>query len=164
MKAMAFAPVRWLLGKLPPNERANNNILRQIGHGVSIDAGKIPQVFSDWYLGLQRHTDTMQNDGDMIGRFVSWSGFDPADAIPDEVFAEVKTPTLFLWGADDGFGGEEVARNVVEKMPWAELDMIPDSGHLPWLDDPAGIACQTLAWLGLQEQSSETAAGNQQTA
>jgi pimeloyl-ACP methyl ester carboxylesterase len=149
MKGMALAPVRWLIGKLPPNQKANDRILRQLGHGVSIDEGTFSPVFNDWYLALQRYTDTMENDGNMIGRFVSTKGFDPADAIPDEVFAAVASPTLFLWGADDGFGGEDVANYIVARMPNAELVMIPRSGHLPWLDDPQSIARQTLAWLSV---------------
>lgn len=147
MKGMAFTPARWLIGKLPPNQKANDSILRQLGHGVSIDEGRFSPIFNEWYLALQRHTDTMKNDGDMIGRFVTWRGFDPADAIPDEVFAAVTSPTLFLWGADDGFGGEDVANYIVARMPNVELVMIPRSGHLPWLDDPQFIAQQTLAWL-----------------
>lgn len=149
MKGMAFAPVRWLIGKLPPNQKANDRILRQLGHGVSIDEGRFSPIFNEWYLALQRYTDTMENDGNMIGHFVSAKGFDPADAIPDEVFAAVTSPTLFLWGADDGFGGEDVAHGVVDRMPNAELVMILGSGHLPWLDDPQSIAKRTQAWLSV---------------
>ena len=156
MRAMAVKPLRWLIGKLPPNEKANRSILRQIGHGASLDADKIPEVFSDWYLALQQYTDTMKNDGDMIGNFVSLRGFDPADFIPDDVFARVVTPTLFLWGADDGFGGEDVARDVVDRMPNADLAMLPDSGHLPWLDDPESIAERTRAWLSAVDTVSQT--------
>ena len=159
MKVMAFSPMRWLIGKLPPNQRANDSILRQLGHGVSIDEGRFSPIFNDWYLALQRHTDTMKNDGDMIGRFVSWGGFDPADAIPDEVFAAVTTPTLFLWGADDGFGDEKVARGVADRMPNAELVMIPNFGHLPWLDDPESIARQTLDWLSVDAVRPPAAGG-----
>lgn len=147
MKMIAIKPIRRFIGLLPPSRRANDSIMRQIGHGASIDAGRIPLQFSDWYLALQRHTDTMRNDGDVIGRLVSSGGFDPANAISDEVLAAVTTPTLFLWGADDGFGGEDVARGVVDRMPNAELVMIPDSGHLPWIDDPASIARSTSAFL-----------------
>jgi pimeloyl-ACP methyl ester carboxylesterase len=82
----------------------------------------------------------MKNDSDMIGRLGSIRGFDPALTIPDEVLGGVTAPTLFLWGADDGFGGEEVARGVVDRMPDAQLVMMPDAGHLPWLDDPAFAA------------------------
>lgn len=45
-----------------------------------------------------------------------------------------------LWGADDGSGDEDVARNLERLMPDVRLEMIPRSGHLPWLDFPAEIA------------------------
>lgn len=147
MKGMGIGPLRWLISKLPPNARSNDSILRQIGHGASIDAGRIPQSFSDWYLELQRNTDTMKNEMNMIGSIVSFKGFDPALTLPDAVLAAVSAPTRFLWGSDDGFGGEDVARATVERMPSADLVMIPDAGHLPWLDLPESIARQTASWL-----------------
>lgn len=151
MRAIGVGPIRRLINNLPPNARANHSILRQIGHGASLDAGTIPQGFFDWYLALQRYTDTMKNDGAMISHFVSLRGFDPADNIPDEVFAGVAAPTLFLWGCDDGFGGEDVARDVTSRMPNAELVMLPDSGHLPWLDDPASVARRSLKWVAASD-------------
>ena len=147
MRAMGIAPVRWLISKLPPNQKGNESILRQIGHGATLDAGGFPDEFDEWYLALQKHTDTMEHDGGMISRMVTWRGFDPADSIPDSVFAGVETPTVFLWGEDDGFGGEEVARGVVGRMANAQLVMLPRFGHLPWLDDPVAIAEQTVGWL-----------------
>ena len=147
MRIMTVGVVRRLLGVLPPNERAGDSILRQIGHGASLDAGRIPQIFKDWYLALQEHTDTMEHDGNMIGRLGTISGFPDSLTIPDEVLSAVETPTLFLWGADDGFGGTDVARDVVSRMPAAELVMMPESGHLPWLDDPRFAAGATTAFL-----------------
>lgn len=147
MRAMSLGLVRRILGVLPPNQRANDSIMRQIGHGATLDAGGFSSVFDDWYLALQQHTDTMENDGNLIGSLVSVRGFDPALAISDEVLGAVKTPTLFLWGADDGFGREDVARDVVGRMSNAALVMMPDSGHLPWLDDPRYTAHATTAFL-----------------
>ena len=148
MRGMSLSPVRWLMNRLPPNERVGKNILRQIGHGASIDADRIPQEFFDWYLALQRHTDTMRNDGEMIGRSASLRGFPPELTMPDEIFEAVATPTLFLWGEDDAFGGREVAEHVVGLMPDARLEMLPESGHLPWLDDPEKIGKETASFLG----------------
>lgn len=147
MRMTAVSAVRWLLAKLPPSRRANDAILRQIGHAASLDAGTIPDVFMDWYLALGTHTDTMRNEGEMIGRLGSFRGFDPSLTLSPEFFAGVRPPTLFLWGADDTFGGEGVARPIVEWMPDAELVMVPNSGHLPWIDDPAAIARRTAMFL-----------------
>jgi pimeloyl-ACP methyl ester carboxylesterase len=144
MRLLARPAVRRVMNALPPNERAARAIFRQIGHGASLDAGRIPQGMLDWYVALQRHTDTMRNDGDMIGAALSqWD----AIRLTDELLAAVTVPTLFWWGVDDTFGGEAVARHLVEVMPDARLTMVPDAGHLPWLDDPAGAAAATAAFL-----------------
>lgn len=147
MRLLTIKPVRWLMNTLPPNERVGRSILRQIGHGASLDADRIPQVFFDWYLALQRYTDTMRNDGEMIGRAGSVFGFSSELTIPDAVFAAVSAPTLFLWGEDDAFGGRDVAEHVVQLMPHAHLTMFPDSGHLPWLDDTERVGADTTAFL-----------------
>lgn len=125
-----------LVGKLPPNPKAANMVLRQIGHGASLDAGRLSGEFLDWYVALQRHTDTMANEGAMIASAGGPRGFDKSLTIPDDVLARVTTPTYFLWGEDDTFGGRETAQRVVAAMPNAELEMLPAAGHLPWIDDP----------------------------
>ncbi len=147
MKAMSLRPVRWLMNTLPPNESVGRSILRKIGHGASLDANRIPKIFFEWYLALQRHTNTMRNDGEMIGRAGSLRGFRPEMTIPDEVLQSVSAPTLFLWGADDPFGGAAVARRLVKLMPHAWLTMVPSAGHLPWLDAPEGLGRVTAEFL-----------------
>jgi pimeloyl-ACP methyl ester carboxylesterase len=147
MKGMAFAPIRWLIGKLPPNEKAGNRILRQIGHGKSIDAGRLEPEFQAWYLDLQRHTNTMRNETAMIAAGVTRKGFRPELTMPDELLSAVTIPTLFLWGEDDGFGGRDVAEHVVSLMPNAELRMLADSGHLPWLDFPETVGRASADFL-----------------
>jgi pimeloyl-ACP methyl ester carboxylesterase len=144
MRLLAKPSVRRVLNVLPPNERAGRAILRQIGHGASLDAGRIPPAFHTWYLALQRYTDTMRHDGEMIGNAIPQ--YD-AIRLTDELLASIPVPTLFWWGADDTFGGETVARHLVEVMPDAQLTMVPDAGHLPWLDDPVGAAAASAAFL-----------------
>jgi 2-hydroxy-6-oxonona-2,4-dienedioate hydrolase len=140
MRMLSLRAGRRLLATLPPNERAGRMTLRQIGHGASLEAGRIPQAFLDWYLALQRHTDTMTHEVAMIGSVVRWRGFDPALTVTAEVLAAVRAPTAFLWGAEDTFGGREVAEAMVAAMPEAHLEMVTSGGHLPWLDDPEGAA------------------------
>ncbi len=147
MKAMRSRFVRWLVPRLPVSDRTNADIMRQIGHGASLDAERIPHYFFEWYAVPLRYTHTMRNDLAMVGDAFEGEQFDPALTLDSALLGAVTTPTLFLWGADDGFGGEEVARSVVEGMPRAALEMLPRAGHLPWLDDPEGIAKRSSAWL-----------------
>ncbi len=148
MKAIMLPGLRKVIAALPPNKKAGESIMRQIGHGVSIDAGLLPEAHTEWYEALQRHTDTMGNDFDLIHSLRGRGGLDPSVVLGAETLAAVPTPTHFVWGADDTFGGEDVARWVVDTMPNATLEMRPDSGHLPWLDAPAAVADATRAFLG----------------
>lgn len=70
MRLMTLGIVRGLLNRLEPNVKSSESILRQVGHGESIDAGKIPAHFFDWSVALQKHTDTLKRDGAMIGNAI----------------------------------------------------------------------------------------------
>ena len=147
MRMMSLTWFRRLTGLFPPNARINRSILRQIGHGKSLDAGSLSPGFLDWYLELGRHTDTLENDGNLIGSLLGFGGADPSLTLDDALLSSVIAPTLFLWGEDDGFCGEDVARRTVDPIPDAELEMIPDSGHLPWLDFPDRIGARAREFL-----------------
>lgn len=147
MRLLSVRMVRRLVDALPPNDRVGRSILRQIGHGASLDAGRIPDYFFDWYLDLQRHTDTMKNDGDLIGEGGSLRGWDRSMQLTESVLRSVEAPTLFLWGEDDGFGGRDVAEHLTSMMPNCELRMLRAAGHLPWLDDAERIARDTAGFL-----------------
>lgn len=53
----------------------------------------------------------------------------------------------FVWGEDDPFGGPTIAREFVRPFPNARLDIVPDSGHAVWMDDPAYAAEATARFL-----------------
>ncbi len=147
MKAILLPGVRKVIAALPPNEKAAESIMRQIGHGASVDAGLLPEAHSEWYAALQRYTDTMRNDFDLIHSLKTKGGLDETVVLGPDTLAEVRTPTHFIWGADDTFGGAEVANWVVEAMPHGTVEMRADSGHLPWLDAPVSVAAATQAFL-----------------
>jgi pimeloyl-ACP methyl ester carboxylesterase len=149
MRAMMLPGIRHLIVALPPNERAGRMTLRQIGHGVSLDSGRVPQEFLDWYMALQRHTPTFRNEMSLIAGLGSITGFDPALTLDRETLSAVTSPTYFLWGEDDSFGGPDVARRLVAQMPEARLELVPNAGHLPWLDDPDHAAAIVRAHLAV---------------
>lgn len=151
---LRFRAVRRILNALPPNPRANRVIMRQLGHGESLAAGRIPTSFSDWYLELQRHTDTNRNDGEMIANALAAR---LRLTLGEEILAAARVPTLFLWGEDDTFGGLDVARCLVGAMPDARLEVMPAAGHLPWLDDPDRAARAASRFLARESVAPATA-------
>lgn len=148
MRAAAVAPLRRLITALPPDERGARSMLRQLGHGTTVDAGGFSPEFMGWYLSLRRDTATLPNDLRMIASLVSPTGkVHPALDLPADLLGRVRTPTWFYWGEDDPFGGAAVATAMVEAMDDAGLEVVADSGHLPWLDDPERAARAVEAFL-----------------
>jgi 2-hydroxy-6-oxonona-2,4-dienedioate hydrolase len=147
MRVMATPVLGRIVRALPPSERAGTMMMRQIGHGASLDAGRIAPEFMAWYLALQRHTDTMANDGALISLAAGPRGFDPSLTMAPALLGAVKAPSLLYWGADDAFGGGSVARRLADLLPDAEIEMVPEAGHLPWLDDPERAASAVVRFL-----------------
>jgi 2-hydroxy-6-oxonona-2,4-dienedioate hydrolase len=152
MRMMAIPGFHRLIATLPASEKQILSMFRQIGHGASLDAGRIPQSFLEWKLALMSHTPTLGSDMGMIASAMTLRGFDRAFLLDETFLARVETPTFFLWGEDDAFGNPDVARNLAGAMPDAELELMPGAGHLPWLDDPDQAAAVVSRFLRVEEQ------------
>jgi pimeloyl-ACP methyl ester carboxylesterase len=48
----------------------------------------------------------------------------------------LKAPTLFIYGEKDMEGPSSLARDMAALMANAHCEIIPDAGHLVWLDQP----------------------------
>jgi pimeloyl-ACP methyl ester carboxylesterase len=57
---------------------------------------------------------------------------------PGELDA-IRTPTMFIWGADDPYLSPEAAAASIDRMPAATLRVLP-GGHGPWLVDAGRVA------------------------
>lgn len=62
-------------------------------------------------------------------------------------FVEDRDTLYFLWGEEDPFGPPEAAREFVEQIPNAELELFRGGGHAVWLDDPDHAAEVTTRHL-----------------
>jgi 2-hydroxy-6-oxonona-2,4-dienedioate hydrolase len=151
---LALLPgARRLFSLARPSEKGFRKVMRQLGHGRSLDVGRIPEAVIQWGVALQRHTDTMRNEFDAMSVMGTFrGGFDAALAVGPETLAGVRSPTLVLWGADEVYGDTGVARRLVEVLPAAELEVLPDAGHLCWFDDldhaASAVRRHLLAALG----------------
>lgn len=158
MRLLMWPGVRRLVAALPPHRRAQESILRQIGHGASLDAGRLQPAHQDWYEALHRHTDTMRHDFDLIHSLRGPAGgFDPTMSLTAADLAGVDVPTHVVWGADDTFGSVETARWLVAALPRASLEVLPEAGHLPWLDWPEQVAGACAAFLAADDEAERSA-------
>lgn len=67
-------------------------------------------------------------------------GMNESILIPIDTLRSVQSPTLFLWGSADPFGGAEVAATFAGAVPKSTLEIIQGAGHAPWLDQPTHVA------------------------
>lgn len=138
---------RLLTRMMPVSVDSARNIYRQIGHGASIEGGQIPDIYFDWAHHLMADTDTMANELNMIEKALTWRGTRPELLFDRAELRRVSQQTLYIWGEDDTFGGAELARQTAAWTPEARLHLIPESGHLPWLDVPEEVSALAREFL-----------------
>lgn len=136
---------------LPPTPASVRLSLRQLGHRRSLRAGRIPAPMLDWIRAWQADTDTIGNEAAVIARCGTWrQGFDPSLDLGDDILGTVHAPTLVVAGSDDPVGAEEVARDLADRLPRGQVEVMDGAGHLPWLDDPELAAGLTSAFLAAE--------------
>jgi len=136
MRLMMIKPLGKMIAKQTVTETSQEMNFRQLGHKKLISSEKFSPAHVDWGLSLMNDTDTMKNEIDVIQRASSWFGFRSELTHHSRFLKRVPQPMLFLWGENDPFGGVHVGLHACEDLPNATLKSFPDSGHLPWLDDP----------------------------
>jgi pimeloyl-ACP methyl ester carboxylesterase len=74
---------------------------------------------------------------------------DPGAPEPELVAAlrERDPPALVIWGGGDSYLPSSYAERQREFVPRAEVNVLPDSGHWPFADDPAEVKRLLLAFL-----------------
>jgi pimeloyl-ACP methyl ester carboxylesterase len=136
-----------LMAHIRPNERMVRSLLRQIGLRQALESGAFGEVELAWFLSLLRDTDTLRNEIDAAPRLTTLRGFDDATLLPSSLLRRVAMPALFVWGEDDPMGGPAIAHRFVRELPAAELELMADTGHAPWMDDPDHVAARVAAFL-----------------
>ena len=68
-------------------------------------------------------------------------------------FATLDRPALVVWGASDPFVPLRHAEQQRKAFPRAEVAVLQDSSHWPFLDDPEGVAAAVLPFLRAQVET-----------
>jgi 2-hydroxy-6-oxonona-2,4-dienedioate hydrolase len=134
------SPIGALIVRLPVKPERIRSIMRDSGHGASLDAGRIPDAFIDWRVVLGRDTNSMRNERAMVRAIVSRGSFRAGLTLDDSELAGIQQTTLFVYGTADPVGTADLWRRVVASLPRGELRLVDGASHVPWLDDPAEVA------------------------
>jgi pimeloyl-ACP methyl ester carboxylesterase len=141
------SPIGALIVRLPINAERTRSILRDSGHGPSLDTGRIPVEFIDWRVSLSNDTSAMRHERDMVRSIVRGPGWKPGFLFEAADLGTIESPTLMVYGTADAVGNVDIWRGVVGAMPHARLEVIDGAGHMPWFDDPQLVAGLVDAFL-----------------
>lgn len=124
-------------------------MIRGSGHGPSLDDGRIPEAFTEWRTAVNRETDSMRHERQMVRSVVvGRSGYRPELTLADEELAAIAAPVLMIYGTADPVGSPTIWRRVMGTTPNGSLSLLDAAGHMVWLDYPGRVAREMRAFLG----------------
>jgi 2-hydroxy-6-oxonona-2,4-dienedioate hydrolase len=136
MLRIGMAPVIGdVMNRLPVTAGAVRAIFRGIGSGAAVDDGRVSPEAIDAYAALLRWTPTLANDRRLGRLFLSAARMDERIVLTPAERAAISQPIRWLWGANDAFAGEAIARAFVEPFPDVRLEIAEGVGHAPWVED-----------------------------
>jgi pimeloyl-ACP methyl ester carboxylesterase len=141
------SPAGAVMIRLPDKPARVRMILRQGGHGASLEAGRIPDEFVDWRVALGRETDSMRHEREMVCAIVKGKSYRPGLTFEDAELAAIRQPMLHLYGTADPVGSADIWRRVASVLPRGELRLVEGAGHMPWFDDPTRVAAEVSRFL-----------------
>jgi pimeloyl-ACP methyl ester carboxylesterase len=141
------SPLGGLMVRAMRRRRMVESMIRGSGHGPALDDGRIPPVVIDWRAAVNRETDSMRHERAMVRAIVDGARYRPGVTFSEEELAAIKHPTLLVQGTADSVGSPALWQRVIGGMPSGKLSIMDGAGHMPWLDDPAGVARRVEAFL-----------------
>lgn len=129
-----------------PDPGKARDMFREIGHGHSVDEGIIPEIVYEWYSSLLCHTNTLLHLLGEIRAIATPFGLRRTASVYEAHLQSLEQPVLYLWGDRDSFATPEQAERLCSLTRGAVIERFRSSGHLPWLDDPKGIASRLKAF------------------
>ena len=133
------SPLGAVITHLPERPAMFRTQLARMGHGASIDAGRIPDVFIEWHAALTRHTSWARHERDMVRAIVGRSGFVPGLVPTADEIGSIDAPILMVYGTSDPVGSIETWTRFIADAQRGRLHLVERGGHLVWLDDPAKV-------------------------
>lgn len=138
--------VRWFLGRSTPASVRRFYRRTITRHPERLDDLVCEEGAMGWRRNVRSHLS-------LIDAFLTPAGMRPALMI-DEQWAgwrRLEVPVTFIWGEQDVFESPDFAERVAPLVPAsATVVRVPDAGHLPWWDDPLGVARAIAAALALE--------------
>ena len=134
------------------SESALQALLTQGSYQEDID--KLPEEMAETAYRFWNIPTYLDNWKTLIAAVVSISGAREKYALGPNQLGSIRQPAQFIWGQNDVFGGLDIARQIIEVMPNADLHEM-DTGHLPFMDRPEETGRVIQEFLGQETATKE---------
>ncbi len=141
------SPIGAIIVRLPVSPNRVRSILRDGGHGPSLDAGRIPDVFVEWRVANDTQTVAMRHERAMVRRLVDGSAYRAGLLFDDDALRLIDAPVLFVYGTAAESGDADIWRAFTTSLPNGSLELIDGAGNMPWFDDPGRVAALVDGFL-----------------
>jgi pimeloyl-ACP methyl ester carboxylesterase len=125
--------------------RAGMKLLLRHGNPRGLPEEYLNQVFDSFDTATRRAVLRLyRNTGDTEGAMQSIAN----------ALRPLNLPALVIWGAHDPYISVDFAERQREIFPRAEVSILPDSGHWPFIDNADAVAEILVPFLRRQSSSS----------
>lgn len=144
LRLMATPLIGAILAHLPSDEASVVQMMEMVGEGETI--GDYPLMIEALAAANDDPVAVTANRAELAA-VLSLFGFRESMKISRDDLAQLRMPTLVVWGDHDPVGGEDVAEAVCETIPNCELTVL-SAGHVPWLGHPDEVAALVMDFVG----------------
>jgi pimeloyl-ACP methyl ester carboxylesterase len=131
--------VRNMMVKASSRERARKGLAGMVSHAERLSDEILDTGTFNFIRNRQSMLSLVEKATDKIGML-------PEFVITDK-WRDVQVPATFLWGEKDVFAPPQLGQQAASLVPKGKFVLIPDSGHIPWLDDPDRVASEIIRAL-----------------
>lgn len=148
LRLFAMPGIGNLLTRLnPPSSRQVDQFASTVGENLS----HLPEL-RELLVAVQKLPNTRQAVRELLRAYLRLGGPRPDIVLKEKDLAQVNQPVQLIWGGRDPFGGVDVGKRVAAALPNAELHVIPEGSHVPWVGNP-GTAAEFIRPF-LEEQAA----------
>jgi pimeloyl-ACP methyl ester carboxylesterase len=137
MRPVVGTLVRYMMAKPSSRERARKGLASMVSYAERISEEMLDVGTFNFIRNRASMLSLVEQATDDIGML-------PEFVLVEEQWRALSIPTTFLWGEKDIFGPPQLGQRVASLVPKGKFVLIPDSGHLPWMDEPRQVAAEII--------------------
>ena len=154
LRLMSVPPLgRALMRLSPPSPKAVDRFARIVGEDLS----GVPEL-RDLLVAAQKLPGARDATRDLLHAALRLRGARPEVALTAAELGRVRQPVLLIWGGHDVFGAPATGWRASRFIPDADLILVPEGGHIPWVQHPGEVAAALGPFLRRHEIESPLAA------